>query len=213
MKERPVLFSAPMVRSILAGRKTKTRRVVNLPAWLHPDEINDAIAALNRHGGKAAKRGPCDGLRSFGCPYGVPGDRMWVREAFRIAATMDGQPHTLAVPQAVWYAADDAIPRLLGRGRPSIRMPRWASRLTLDVESVRVERLQDITEEDAIAEGAEFEVQEFNGTGQWGFKGVRGAYGDTAREAFAGLWDSLAQDGAKWADNPWVWVVGFRRVP
>lgn len=181
MKERPILFSAPMVRAIIDGTKTQTRRIVKA---MH-------IPLLGRP--------PAEGAPW----YADPGDRLWVRETWCHPAPEPQRPG-----DPVWYRADftprygawesDAAPGCVRRNegpwKPSIHMPRWASRITLEVTSVRVERLHGITEEDARAEGV-----------------TCADVGDiTAWRAFCDLWKSI--NGAEsWAANPWVWVVGFKR--
>ncbi len=179
MKERPILFSGEMVRAILEGRKTQTRR----------------LAKVNADGY------PCDSL----CPY-CPGDRLWVRETWSCGKVFDrtppGQIPTVERDIPVWYAAEDGEESInRGRWRHSIHMPRWASRITLEVTGVRVERLQDISEADACAEG---------------IMRASGVCGQTVRpgprDHFADLWDRINNDRASWASNPWVWVVEFRRV-
>jgi len=186
MRERPILFSGPMVRALLADAKTQTRRVVN----------------LGRLAKEQAERARAGDYSRLPCPYGVPGDRLWVREAFA----------TDVVPGAreVIYRADQsdasAIPAAAAAWRsfgwaPSIFMPRWASRVTLEVTGVRVERLQDISEEDAAAEGIE---PDFGN-----------AYTCAARDyrrAFERGWDTINGTRAPWASNPWVWAVEFRRL-
>lgn len=162
MKERPIIFSAPMVRAILAGTKVQTRFVL-------------------------------------GCPYGQPGDRLWVREAWA-RDDEDGQ---------LMYRADVGRDLCADAWRPSIHMPRWASRITLEVTAVRVERLQDISEADAQAEGV---------IPKWepGCSGrLMDAFGGfsfrPAASAYAELWEQINGPGA-WDANPWVWVVEFKRV-
>lgn len=226
MSERPILFSAPMVRAILDGHKTQTRRVVKVGDTI--EERDDGTRwpyfTTWTHGD--------DGSPWASCPYGEPGDRLWVRETWRYADwTEDGQPW-------IRYAADDAR-RLCERvssewaarvadiwaelssaenvavdgraadrkWRPSIFLPRWASRITLAVTAVRVERLQEISELDALDEGVEGKrvTSVLNG--------VRGEYVvGSARDAYAALWDTINGDRAPWASNPWVWVVEFSRV-
>lgn len=201
MSEKPILFSAPMVRAILDGRKTQTRRILTTDT----DHTCDELAAKLR------------------CPYGAPGDRLWVREAFGLApACHDPEPgdpddwHVIhratCEPhfEQPWRDEDGNEHR--PPWKPSIFMPRWASRITLEVTGVRVERLQDITEEDARAEGVNpsdaavvFE-DAGNGLNQ------RQDMANTARGAFACLWDSINGKRAPWASNPWLWVVSFRRV-
>lgn len=194
--DRPILFSGPMIRAILAGQKTQTRRVVKL---VGPDAIEERddgslwpYCVTWAHGD--------DGEPWYACPYGEPGDRLWVRETW---AQEDARDLGLGASQTLYRAtASDAEAALVQRWRPSIHMPRWASRLTLEVTSVRVERLQDITEDDARAEGAAAEPSEALADSPVGL---------SAREAFADLWASI-NGPASWAANPWVWVVGFKRI-
>lgn len=181
MRERPILFSGPMVRAILAGTKTQTRRVVKpQPAgeWASPGRSS--------------------------CPYGRPGDRLWVRETFGHFERSEGfKPGC-----AVFYRADGNCLKL-EPWRPSIHMPRWACRLVLEISAIRMERLQAISEADAIAEGASFH----DGLGV-GHSGWRHDFGDvhaTARDAFARLWRDLNGPDS-WSANPWVWVVEFMRA-
>lgn len=179
MRERPILFSGPMVRALLDGRKTQTRRVVK-PQPVDPFDGAQLRTAVSAY----ALAGPC--------PYGEPGDRLWVRETWAKAGEQGDR---------VEYRADTADPKA-GKWRPSIFMPSWASRITLEVESVRVERLQDISEADARAEGV---------TPAPFTKAGRAAH-LVHVEAFESLWGSINGPDS-WAANPWVWVVAFRRVP
>lgn len=180
MKERPILFSGPMVRAILEGRKTQTRRVVKLNA-----SGRAFRAGRNWHLG--------DPECVKACPYGQPGDRLWVRETWRLHDDEESGVVTLK------YRADDAHRFLpggvfidpgwaYGGWKPSIHMPRWACRIVLEITGVRVERLQHMDGEDARAEGVSFHAD------------------------FRELWDSLASPGARWNDNPCVWVVEFKRA-
>lgn len=205
MKERPILFSGPMVRAILEGRKDVTRRAVkgvpydlNAP-WFGPTESTKGWFW-------SASLGYGDGSRFYVSALAVPGDRLWVRETWKAPQrwTEDGV--------AVYYQADDSGPRIFevgneqdgpdevdawlrrwlnrnnGAWQPSIFMPRWASRLTLDVVSVGVERLHAITDDEARREGV------------------------ADREAFRALWIDI--NGAEsWDANPWVWRIEFRRTP
>ncbi|MEQ7870707.1 hypothetical protein V6R97_08640 [Chromohalobacter salexigens] len=192
MKERPILFSGEMVRALLDGRKTQTRRVVK--------------PAKDRNG-SGCQLAPCEiaGEINNGdyclCPYGQPGDRLWVREAFR-SRRVDNLPGDVA------YRADHpgekTVPNSYGRSwKPSIHMPRWACRLLLEVTAVRVERLQDITEDDAWNEG----VQDWMGKETpW-----KGELAPVSVHAFAALWESI-NGSDSWDANPWVWVVEFRVI-
>lgn len=191
MKERPILFSGPMVRALRAGTKTQTRRPVKREAlqWLLRDKFAPAFVA-----------GPANHLS----PYGYAGDRLWVRETWA-RDDEDG---------ALFYRADvglggeaddwernrlDGAPRY--RWRPSIHIPRWASRTTLDVTGVRIERLQDISEADAIAEGI---VPAGDGNGFQLADTTH--YSGNPIDSYFSLWEHINGPGSVEA-NPWVWVV------
>ncbi|WP_299010025.1 hypothetical protein [uncultured Caulobacter sp.] len=226
IKERPILFSSPMVRAILEGQKTQTRRVVKpQPA---PHESWDWSWPVLRPGVTPGTR-ICwrDDVRTPNlypyCPYGKPGDRLWVRESHQRFDKGSCDQH-------VWYTAglnDNAyvartrpeidrdapwpreVPGPAGGavyGVPSIHMPRWASRITLEIVSVRVERLTDITEDDAIAEGLEWVAP-----GKWAVDTSLAIIGDDPRAVYRELWEHINGPGS-WAANPWVWVVTFNRV-
>lgn len=191
MKERPIIFSGAMVRALLAGTKTQTRRVVKpLPITLNRDTNSLEVDDENIANGRFAKQVPC--------PYGQPGDRLWVREAhwwFKDEPDHETgyYPPKLTVEDVEYRADGDDVRKVW---RPSIFMPRWASRITLEVTSVRVERLQDISRGDAMAEGCPFPNL---------------AQGDDPRRWYAHLWDEIHGEGSVEA-NPWVWVVEFRSV-
>lgn len=214
MKQRPILFSAPMVRALLDGTKTQTRRLVAHPgeAWTN-DGLGRITSKHPKQGrfGLFVRRGldtdfpECDIVP---CPYGQPGDRLWVRETWAYGI------HALAAARdengPFVYAADGTTQgRLCDRWRPSIHMPRTASRITLEVTGVRVERLLDISIEDAKAEGA------------WGpddsivdkvatYFGID-VLGANPRLAFQMLWESINGPGS-WDLNPWVWAIDFKRL-
>jgi hypothetical protein len=188
MKERPILFSAPMVRAILEGRKTQTRRVVKKSAEMDTNGFMALVPDEKK------------------CPYGQAGDRLWVRETFHVCPHHDD----------VFYKSDDLLlPRKCmahRRWRPSIHMPRWASRITLKITGVRVERLQDISEADAIAEGIEPDGDFWKHYGPHPLKDL----GENVAHAypvnsFRSLWHSI-NGPESWAANPWVWVVEFKCV-
>jgi hypothetical protein len=204
MTDRPILFSGPMVRAILEGRKTQTRRIFPHRTVERPDGFVDVYRGADidswigtfRPGGM------------FTSPYGEPGDRLWVRETWLLFEHSD--VGTTIVYEAdgardSWY--DEDIPYgwnppkqgMRGGRVPGIHMPRWASRITLEVTSVRVERLQAITDADARAEGVMSRLEDL-------------ALPLHHVVAFAGLWDEINGKRASWESNPWVWVVGFRRV-
>lgn len=227
-KERPILFSGAMVAAILDGRKTQTRRIVKLPhnnplgTW-EPMTIGGSDGGRTADGRTIPLQGGIWHTRTGEClasPYGQPGDRLWVREA-----TYDVERNGYVGPVYVeseeghhaaawgWGEADDPDfiePHEL-RTRPSIHMPRSACRLVLEVTGVRVERLNDCSEADAIAEGVEPYAIYGGKPASWKGAADMTAARETAREAYRDLWDSINGAGA-WAANPWVWVVEFRRV-
>ena len=176
MKSRPILFNDEMVRAIIDGRKTVTRRPIKPDWWrcLDPEDEDDVTQALTM------------------CPFGVPGAELWVREAWAHNPDFPGS----RAPACLAYRAsgDDAA----GRWTPSIHMPRWASRITLLVTGVRIERVQDITEADVLAEGTPI---------------APGTSAGGAVAAWLHRWDRIyAAKGLGQATNPWVWVVRFERV-
>jgi hypothetical protein len=198
-KERPILFSGPIIRAILEGRKTQTRRVVKpRPPADHPFPqpcVNDGYwwnDSKDDHDDVSfwPTYSTC-----LPCPYGKPGDRLWVRETHMIHG---GE---------IAYAATDQ--HLVGcdRWKPSIHMPRWASRITLEITGVRVERLDDISEADAMAEGAERPVLSATELDGIPVHPMTGSYADGFRD----LWESI-NGPESWAENPWVWVVEFQKV-
>ncbi|AFU45428.1 hypothetical protein C380_08630 [Acidovorax sp. KKS102] len=208
MKERPILFSRPMVRALLDGSKTQTRRVVKpQPDTAHDGEPYWFIGGYRVWGYRPAPAVP---LRAGGnplpCPYGQRGDRLWVRESFAHMYRDNAQPEKRA-PEDVAYMADNLTPDpyVYGSWKPSIHMPRWASRITLEVTNVRVERLQDISEADAMAEGSPPSHPSIDRISR------EFGYADFPRSWYAQLWDQINGAGA-WAANPWVWVVEFRRL-
>lgn len=194
MKERPILFSGPMVRAILDGHKTQTRRVVDLREFQQTDTRGYDFCFRDRemrwHDYRMA-----DLIRSK-CPYGAPGDRLWVREkwCYYGGREYEYQRERSAV---VYAAAPDSQHRHNHDWRPSIHMPRWASRLTLEVVSVRVERLNEISRGDAMSEGCPFPNM---------------AKGPDPRDWFRELWDSINAAKHPWSSNRWVWVVEFKRI-
>ena len=211
MKERPVLFSGPMVRAILDGRKIQTRRVIKpQPRW---EELTKRWLWWARRL-LLSWRNACHPDMPAACKLGIPGDRLWVRETW--FPMQDIEACALAnEPIDVAYKADydaEGISREeardvgIDRWRPSIFMPRWVSRITLEITGVRVERVQDITAGDAIDEMVEDVTEVWEGLPE--LPGPRDFV-----TAFARLWDSLnAKRGFGWDVNPWVWVIGFRRV-
>ncbi|MBN7137025.1 hypothetical protein A7A76_20005 [Lysobacter enzymogenes] len=245
MRDLPILFSAPMVRALLDGSKTQTRRQVKPPKG-HP------LVDLRSAEGDDRYSGRNDDPMSWGyqyyddgapaalgelldlCPYGRAGDRLWVREAWRAPHQLDNlSPNGIADACLAagynspwcpvqyeacgtrnstkdWYefgsTPGSAKP---GRYRHGRFMPRWASRISLEVTGVRIERLQAISEADARAEGAHF--HDGRGIGHSGWRHDDGAVHGDARSAFARLWESLNGAGS-WEQNAFVWVVSFRRI-
>lgn len=201
MKERPILFSGPMVRAILDGEQTQTRRVVNPQPIIWSDGVPGGKRLL------FMAVGGIDRAR-WRCPYGQPGDRLWVRETWTptlladvpaIEYRADGLLRPVSFEQ--WKTVEAKTKEQATRLRPSIHMPRWASRLTLEITGIRVERVQEISEEDAKAEGVDWKMWE------------KGGEPLQARSPFRDLWDSInAKRGFGWDVNPWVWVVSFRKL-
>jgi hypothetical protein len=230
MRERPILFSAPMVRALLDGTKTQTRRVVKLPAA--PDRLGEwqATTIGGPDGGRttAGDTVPHQGAiwhtrtgKTLCSPYGQPGDRLWVRETHAPQADCWGSWERWLCGAGgeapiLHYAADfkpfqndnGFVIRkpFIEKWRPSIHMPRWASRIDLAVTGVRVERLQEISEADAIAEGLSPQPG-----GGWGLADGSHFHGSDPRISYWSLWDAINGEGSAEA-NPWVWCVEFKRI-
>lgn len=216
MKEHPILFSAPMVRAILDGRKIVTRRVVKHPHLEYADRF-----AYNSERGLwelgETHQGPVARVGWLKCPYGVPGDRLWVRETWRTeeraADMVDGVRFAadggfVPIANTAEAANDWVVAHENGKHaekwRPSIFMRRWACRTLLEVVSVRVEPLRDVTHMESALEGAGVESLPLLYVG-----------GCTPRDAFRKLWDGIngKRPGCAWTDDPWVWRIQFQRVP
>ncbi len=184
MKESPILFNSEMVRAVLSGQKTQTRRVIKL-----------------NHAGRAGRAGrnwhldDSDVIKA--CPYGQRGDQLWVRETWAVEESLNKDAPSKFSKWPTWFMADDSYycnsrqfgfdrGSSKGRWRPSIHMPRWASRIQLEITELRAERVQDISNEDAVAEG------------------IRAPFGEA--DAFGDLWNAINEKrGFGWALNPWVW--------
>lgn len=239
MKERPILFSGPMVKAILEGRKTQTRRVVKPQpvisdgetmrfregdsatpdSWVietHREEIGELVVSGGR-------------FTDIRCPYGQPGDRLWVRETFILECDVNGNPPPFDDGRPIqrdetidsvssWmqphYLATDPAPDLVCQNpahdggpcchwRPSIFMPRWASRINLEITKISVERLEEISEADAQAEGCEQTKCDHPDCDDH-FYGYRASY--------CLLWNQINSKKYPWGTNPWVWVIEFKRV-
>lgn len=200
IKERPILFSGPMVRAILEGRKTVTRRPVKGAGLVWLDNFTPEYVA-----------DPENNL----CPYGKPGDRLWVRETW-YCDHFEVQQGPYLRPADMFdldqsredgelvYAADGLAPyeQEQPTWKPSIHMPRWASRILLEITAVRVERLQDISRSDIRAEGLECPAELASDD-------VSPNYRDWYPAAWRELWEST---GGNWDANPWVWVLEFKQV-
>ena len=208
MKERPILFKGPLVRAILEGRKTVTRRALKMPHALWETSATGELVPIPAN-----------------CPYGKPGERLWVREGFGEIYDYCEHPEMPGCPDENWhiawkYRADGEFDMKEWDGvftgwKPSIHMPRVACRILLEITAVRVERLQDISEDQAKAEGIVGVA--FRPDDGWpictgymvGPDDGKALLKTTATEAFAGLWEST---GGDWDANPWVWVVEFKRM-
>lgn len=240
MKERPIIFSGADVRAILEGRKTQMRRLIDLrrvrhrATWVGLSDGDKGLGWYVQDISPAFLDNPAElnDATLLRCPYGKPDDRLWVRETWRTTAVRT----RTGISRGIEYKADGAarvgnhheimaLPkrvRDLDLWRSPIQMPRWASRLTLAVTSVRVQRLQEISEEDALAEGIQreaipYDPDNFHPPGSYGFvTGLepfpRGFIHVTPTEAFAEGWDQLNGKRAPWASNPWVWATTFEPV-
>jgi hypothetical protein len=230
MKTRPILFQGAMVRALLNGSKTQTRRLFKLPSGHRWDELQGGMPSGNIE---------CDKwpgtwhLSEFPSPYGQPGDQLWVRES-----GLEHKKTQLFIHDATpgrWWTSKDGgrygasysadIPRSDflrdHRVRPSIHMPRWASRITLEITGVRVERLQQISEVDALSEGItslrskEWDAANFptycNALNAATDLGEKPPVGPLPSAVFAALWSQI-NGPESWASNPWVWVIEFKVV-
>lgn len=218
-KARPIIFSAPMVRALIDGRKTQTRRIVKpKPLWVYADQV-------------PVKTKDADPRGAISCPFGVPGDKLYVREKFGYANAGKHRVIVYAADESAWHIVADEGGEGDERSRgkrvdrskidpvhrwyPSIHMPRWASRITLTITNVRVERVQDISDADVVAEGTfdapvnEDSVVRIRTVQQ--YRGKPELCNDRAfasRARFMVLWDSIHGTGA-WDRNDWIWALTF----
>lgn len=224
MSEKPILFSGPMVRAILDGRKTQTRRVIKPPRWSH--YVGTEAFEIDEHCVPMAVSSKTGCLAEIHNPYGDVGDRLWVREAWARA------PDGWLIYRANFNVEDgfgiEVVDLPTGktiplRWLPSIHMPRAYSRITLEIVDVRLERLQEITEADILAEGTRAPVtvageplytlaaKPFKLTDYVGGDPRTWSGAEYLRANFGHLWDSInAKRGYPWASNPWVWVIKFK---
>ena len=194
MRERPIIFSGPMVRAILENRKCQTRRVVKPQIMDWTTNPADVLWPA-----RCSKKGLTE-LRP--CPHGVPGDKLWVKETHHVFAHKP-PGHNIQI-ECVYRADPSSDEYDAVKWTPSIFMPRWASRITLEITGVRVERVQDISATDALAEGIAEDLR----------IGVMSepTQPDDYIAAFSTLWDSVTKRGFGWDSNSYVWVVEFKRV-
>ncbi|MGL6245665.1 hypothetical protein [Pseudomonas sp.] len=241
MKERPILFNAPMVRALLNCTKSQTRRVVKPvgsddgfvlldygqgPWPYRSDDGDSAMRTVKRSGKLYLDETP------HACPCGRPGDLLWVKETFKPIASGEVKNGYGEVRYGYAYKVDSAvrwnehqtiIHDLTGQPetgpmqfqprpwKPSIHMPRRASRILLEITGVRVERLNSISEEDCWAEGIEEVMHDFDEASQFAMSKRLGCSFEDAKPLFAQLWESI-NGPRSWEANPWVWVVEFRRI-
>lgn len=218
MKERPIIFSAPMVRAILAGTKTQTRRIV--PTMVTCGRVEYPGKRDSRGYSRVNWLDTAEGMAQAAqeCKYGRPGDRLWVRETWGALPHMMGgvQPETLR------YRADGEYQNERGtwRWRPPIHMPRWASRITLEITGVRVEALLDISVADAVAEGVRCGDDRWhrNENGEAVLMDAHGWYTpegymrhNSPKHAFRTVWEEINGNGS-WEKDPWVWVIEFKKL-
>ncbi|MFC3902534.1 hypothetical protein SAMN05421749_103290 [Acinetobacter marinus] len=205
MKERPILFKTEMVQAILKGRKTQTRRVLKAQPPVKKNrvvplyQVEHKVTEVSFHEILKDDIPHCSSFFKCKSPFGKIGDRLWVRETFCYAwneddhiCDKDGNPVWDVKDAHIYYAASET--KVDGKWKPSIHMPRWASRILLEITNIQVERLNDVSESDCVKEGV-------------GSAFLR----DCKKPKFMQLWESI--NGAdSWAENPWVWVIEFRVV-
>lgn len=206
MAERPIIFSSEMVKAILDGRKTQTRRIIKGVASLQ-FEINEYPSGCRIETDGDFWWASYSHRIGLSCPYGVVGDRLWVRETWATDSVVDDEPpRNLTDDFPVWWKANGdsrtnrhQVCAVAGKWRSPYHMPKWAARIWLEITNIRVERVQEISEEDALADGG------------WEYKSCPAHKAPIL--SFHILWDSLnAKRGYSWEKNPWVWVIDFRKA-
>jgi len=224
MSEKPILFSGEMVRAILEGRKTQTRRVIKPQPFFNEFAIGTYHPTIIDKQGEYAPGEAVfgiwelhDGGWAIKCPYGQIGDQLWVRETFAAAIENNYLKPSDLEGLYIYYKANtgndwerQSTGEVLGQWRPSIHMPRWASRIQIEIKNMSVERVQDVSEEDAVKEG----VLSAQGIQDYKTKPLSFAAGRTTpKDAFSELWDSINEKrGFSWDSNPWVWVLEFEVI-
>lgn len=199
MKEHPILFSGEMIRAIWDGRKTQTRRVIRFRDVPDDPTCHSLWIATELNGPKRGLKQWQDGDDVIHCPYGWPGDRLWVRETWRPADCPGGVLHKADCTE---FGLQISTRENSKPWKPSIHMPRWASRITLEITGVRAERVQKISLDDSEAEGMGFVRT-----------GNVAVDTDAARQFFKVTWNTINKKrGFGWGSNPWVWVIEFKRV-
>lgn len=217
MKERPIIFHESLIESLLDGRKTQTRRVMKVQPPQGWGGISDRAAMLTE------------------CPHGKPGDLLWVREAWGKGGGYGEECQTVCYKSdstcyigSEQYPVEDVIRGTFGSPESTITyssprdnkwnspvaMPRWASRITLEITCVRVERLQDISVKDSRAEGVqELPLQKGKPGSWWRYEAFASKHYRTEIDAFRGLWTNINKSPENsWEANPWVWVIDFKKL-
>lgn len=219
-RERPILFSGPMIRAILAGTKTQTRRVARIPECTLPGAYFDAYNGGPDWCWWTKDNRVCNGSGSTICPYGKPGDRLWVRETFYVDDSRYPDAPIPEMLEAIEYRAshdcanwEAGCPCSHGDWRRSIHMPRWASRITLEITDVRVERLQSITRGGRASGRNPGDVRRL-GRDEVPRLRVPPVGQHAIRRAVAAVLDQIngKRPGCSWDANPFVWAITFRRL-
>lgn len=229
MKEHPILFSTEMVRAILSGRKTMTRRILKPQPWYGshipggphfiwpPGSGQRFNAKTSENGNWYVMQEDFQPRFSKLCPYGKVGDELWVKETWGIDAWLNGNPVYCYKADNVNHRPESFVEDEFGAmkqsgWKPSIHMPRAACRIFLEITDIRVERLQDISEEDAIAEGVDTRCYYEGGhIYELPSRGTVNLYNASLRTGFHALWNKINGEES-WNSNPWVWVISFRRI-